>query len=180
MEDSRINKYALWILIQRTVRILSKVRQQELNKFRTTLRITAVLGTILRLGDKATLENISHQVVLERHSMSSQLIRMEKGGLIKRVKDTKKKNMMSIQITEKGYATYINAVKTVIINKILEVLTEEERHSIWTIIAKLRRQAMMELGKDDSNQYPTSDPLMKLMEEVDLHFIKVRSQIGAK
>ncbi len=158
MEDSGSNKYPLWMLLHSTMRVLSKNRQKELNKFGITARITAVLGTVLRLGDKSTLENISQQAILERHSMSSQLIRMEKEGLVKREKDPKKKNMMSIGITEKGYELYMNAVETGVIDRILSVLTEEERHSLWIIIAKLRKQGMIELEKDYLNLYPPAEP----------------------
>jgi len=112
----------------------------------------------MRLGEEATLSNIAEQLTLEIHSISAQLTRMEKEGLIEKTKDRKKKNLMHVRITDKGYESFIHGMKREKLNSIMSALTDEEKHSLWMIIAKIREKSMAELGKESKNLYPPSDP----------------------
>lgn len=149
--------FALWQLVLRTFHIMQRARQRELNHFGITLRASAVLSTIMRLGDKATISNIANQLVLEEHSVSAQLTRMEKDGLIEKSKDKGKSKLIQVIITEKGYDFFTQGMERKATDSIMSVLTEEEKISLWTILAKLRKQSMIELGRDDQDLYPPSN-----------------------
>ncbi len=83
---------------------------------------------------------------------------MEKDGLIEKSKDPKRKNLMTVRITDKGYESFIRAMKRNKTNAIMSALTEKEKHNLWTTIAKIRKKSMAELGKDSTILYPPSDP----------------------
>ncbi len=155
MIDTKAIDFALWQLIINTSHIMKRARQQELNQLGITVRTSAVLSTIIRLGDEATLSNIAGQLVMEVHSMSAQLSRMEKDGLIVKTKNPKKKNLLSIQITEKGYEIYQKGLDRQSIHSVMSVLTDEQRKHLWEIITSLRQQSMTELGKGDVLYPPT-------------------------
>ena len=158
MTESRDISDELWKLLIRTFHIMRRARQRELNKIGITTRSSAVIDTALRLGEEATLSKIGQQLVLEEHSMSEQLSRMEKAGLIKKVRAKGKKNVILIEITEKGRELYKKAEERESVNHIMSVLTEEEKHNLWLTIAKIREQSVKALGKDSNNLFPPSDP----------------------
>ena len=158
MSESSDIRFPLWQLVSRTSHIMLRARQRELNEYGITRGYSSVLSTVLRLGEQATLSNISQQLVREVHSMSAQLTRMEKEGLINKVKDPKKKNLMRIVVTDKGYELYTKGMERTTINSIMSTLTQEEQHELWVIMAKIREKSMIELGKENQNLYPPSDP----------------------
>jgi len=158
MTESTDFSFALWQLVLRTSHVMRRARQRELNQFGITSRNSAVLSTIMRLREEATLSKIAQQLVLEVHSMSAQLTRMEKDGSIIKVKDRKRKNLMRIVVTNKGYESFIKGMEKITINSIMSKLTKEEQQNLWVIMAKIREQSMIDLGKENQNLYPPSDP----------------------
>ena len=158
MTDALDFSSELWQLMIRTFHIMRRVRQKELNKFHITTRSSAVLRLIIRLGEGATLTKIAEQLVMEDHSMSEQLTRMEKAGLIKKVRSSKNKNQIRVEMTEKGYEAYNNTLLRNSVQNIMSVITPEEQRTLWSIVAKIREQSLKVLGKENPNLYPPSDP----------------------
>jgi len=158
MTESRDIRLELYKLLIRTFHIMRRVRQHELNKYGITTRSSAVIDTALRLGEEATLSKVGQQLVLEEHSVSEQLSRMEKAGLIRKVRDPQLKNQIRIEVTEKGRELYEKSQDRKTVDYIMSVLTEEEQRNLWSTIAKIREQAVKALGKDNNNLYPPSDP----------------------
>lgn len=157
MVDLKEVNFALWQMVINTTHIMKRARQNELNNIGITVRTSAVLSTIIRLGNEATLSNIARQLVMEVHSISAQLSRMEKEGLIKKLKNPKKKNLISIKITDKGYELYQKGMERLSIHSVMSILNEEEQQNLWKITAKIRQQSMRELGRGDVILYPPSD-----------------------
>jgi DNA-binding MarR family transcriptional regulator len=147
----------LWELLRLSFNAMVKARQKELDRYDVTLPESAVLRVVLRLRKRATPTEISKQLFLEVHSISEQLKRMEADGLIKRTNDLDKKNLVRIQVTEKGYKLYRKTRNQRTIDYIMSVLTEEEKHALWTIIAKLREQAIKKLDINNMDLYPPAD-----------------------
>ncbi len=94
--------YALWWLILQTRRSMHKARARELFRFGITPEEAAVLFVVSRIGDTATPAEISRWILREPHSTSGLLERMRKDGLIYKVKDLDKKNLVRVLINEKG------------------------------------------------------------------------------
>ena len=164
MDDTADFKGGLWLLLIRTFHVMRRARQKELNGYGITTRSAAVLSAVLRLGKEATLRQLARQLVLEEHSMSEQLLRMEKTGLIKRVKDPKK-NLIHVRITKKGRDLYDKSMERKSVENIMSVLTKEEQLNLWLTIAKIREQSLKELGKLNENMFPPSDPALFEPEE---------------
>ena len=83
---------------------------------------------------------------------------MAADGLVRRVKDLDRKNLVRIVITKKGYNLYLKIEEQKSIDKIMSVLTEEEKLELWSILAKIRGQAVKELGIKKLDLYPPADP----------------------
>ncbi len=150
-------RFKLWQIISNTFHLISKARQKELYNHGVSMYHSAILDAISRLGEKATPIAISKESSRERHTVSEHLTRMEKEELIKKVKDLKKKNLIRIELTEKGYELFQKASDRESIDFIMGALTLEEQWELWTISAKLRDRAMEYLGLQANQPYPPSD-----------------------
>ena len=147
----------LWLLLHHSHSAINKVSRKELVQYGITLPQLAVLREVLRLRENATPAELARQLFLESHSVSEQLKRMEEEGLISKVKDLGRKNLVRIKVTEKGHKFLDKANNRKSIRYLMSVLTEEEKLELWTIMAKLRGQAAKRLGMK-IELYPPSDP----------------------
>ncbi len=149
---------ALWMLIGRTSRLIGKARQRELAKYGISVDASAVIFTVYSLGRQAIPASISRQLFLERHSVSQLLTRMEKDGLIRRVKDLERRNYVRIELTIKGRDALQRSNKQRSVKPIISVLSESEQQELWKLLAKLRDRTIKRLGLKNSVLYPPSNP----------------------
>jgi DNA-binding MarR family transcriptional regulator len=157
MKRPTISPFKLWELFNHAFRATAKVREKELGRHGITLSQSAVLRVALRLDKKATPTEISRQLFLETNSVSEQLRRMESEGLINRVKDLDRKNLVRIEVTEKGYDIYRKSRTRKYIDSVMSALTEEEKTQLWTLLVKLRERAVKKLDMSGMELYPPSE-----------------------
>jgi DNA-binding MarR family transcriptional regulator len=146
--------YNLWVLLRQVRDAMSKARDKELEKHGMSSIQAAVLFNIHSIGHDATPAEISRRLVREPHSVSGLLNRMEQHGLIKRVKDLPKKNMVRVTLTEKGEKAYQLTMKRITMHEIMKVLTDEERKEMWVSLPKLRDRALRLAGIGHELPFP--------------------------
>lgn len=145
--DSDLDQhYSLWWLILHMRRAMYKARAKELYRYGITPEQAAVLVTVQTLGRRATQAEISRQLLREPHSISYILHRMERGGLIKRVKDLERKNLIRITITKKGREVYLNSTRRDSIHRIMSSISDEECQRLRICLEKLLFSALKESG----------------------------------
>lgn len=138
--------YNLWVLLRQTRDAMVKARERELEKFGISSIQAAVLFTIQAIGPEATPAEISRRLVREPHSVSGLLSRMEKQGIIKRSRDLPKRNMVRVEMTEKGSEAYEQSTKRLSMHQIMSVLSEEEQKNLWDYLEKLRDKSLKLAG----------------------------------
>lgn len=148
----------LWQMLARTDHLLTKLRQKELRQYGINMNDAIVLFTVLRLKGLATPANISQQLFWEPHTVSEQLKSMEAKGLIKKVRDLQRHNLIHVEITEKGLEAYRQSAKRKSTRELMSVLDKEDQVQLWTLLAKLRERAMHESGLGYPEPFPPSDP----------------------
>ena len=156
-EETPSINFGLWQLLHRSFGATVKVRQKELDQFGITVTQSAVLRTVVRLGQQATPTEIAKQLFLESNTISEQLTRMETNGLVKKVKDLNRKNLVRIEVTQKGHGLSSKTLNRESIDYIKSVLTEDEKTELWSTLTKLRGRAMEKLAIKDLDLYPPSD-----------------------
>ena len=139
--------YKLWVLLAQTREAMLKSRQKELGRYNISPRQNAVLLFLQVAGDKATPAEISRGLFRESHTISEILSRMEKQGLLKRVKDLTRKNLVRVELTEQGRDTCIRSTRRESIHKILSVLSSEERQQLELYLRRLRDKALQLIKK---------------------------------
>lgn len=141
----------------RTDHIVVKLRQKELRQYKITMNEAVVLFTVTRLKELATPSNISRQLFWEPHTVSEQLKSMETKGLIKRIRDLERHNLIRVEVTKKGVEAYRKSCQWQSTRRTLSVLTQEEQVQLWGLLAKIRERGMQELGLHGSAPFPPSD-----------------------
>jgi DNA-binding MarR family transcriptional regulator len=104
-----------------------RARQKELNPYHIPARQAYVLRTIQALGTKATLSELAEKVERKENVISRQTVKMENDGLIKRIKDTPKSNLLRLELTEKGLEMIKVSRRSKSIDKVFSYFSEEER-----------------------------------------------------
>ena len=139
----------LWTVLHQARDAIFKFREKELQKIGISTAIAEVLFTIEDIGYRATPTEISSHLVREFHSVSSILSRMEKKGLVKKVNDLERQNLVRIYITDKGKQVYHEAKKRDSILDILSCLSETEVTQLASPLKKLRDEAIKSLGTEN-------------------------------
>ena len=147
---------ASWVFMSRTRDAIFRNRVKDLKGHDLSARQASVLIVLEELDNKATPAEVSKWIFREPHSVSDFLKRMERDGLIKRVKDLKRKNMIRIEITEKGREAVHNAKKIESVHKIMAALSKEEHQQLMVIMQKLWNKALEELRIENRPIFPSS------------------------
>ncbi len=148
---------AFWQLLRRTVRGISKAREDELQEFGVSSDMSAMMFTIALLGKQAIPANIAKNLLLEAHSVSQLVSRMERKGLVHKTRDLERKNLVHIELTEAGWDLFRKTGRRRPVRKIMAVLTDEERRQMWVSLAKLRDAVVKELRIKKPILFPPSD-----------------------
>ncbi len=148
---------ATWQLMSRTVDAIRKVRDRELEQYGISARASAVLFTSLRQGPSATPASIAQELMLQPHTVSEQLMRLENEGLIQRLRDTKRKNVIRVRVTQAGWELYKQTAVRRSSASIMGVLKPDERKALWSMVARLRSEAAKRLEVEVKGLYPPSD-----------------------
>ena len=105
--------YDLWILLMQVKNAIFKAREKELSRYGLRPGRAGVLHVVHTMGATATLTDLSHSLLRERHSISELVGRMEKEGLVRKVKDRDRKNRIKVGMTKKGQRGRAPAVEVV-------------------------------------------------------------------
>lgn len=141
--------YAYWVLLEQTYHTLFQAREQELRSIGISTIKAAVLSVIKTIDGPATPTEISRWIRREPHSVSELLNRMVKKGLIKKIKDMKKKNQVRIDMTEQGEDIYQKLRDLKSFRDIISCLSSDEQENLWEYLRAVRNEAVkyMELKK---------------------------------
>ena len=137
--------YNLWLLLANTRRSIYQAREKELNSYNITQEQAGVLFVISHIGNEATPAEISRQTHRKSSTISGLISRMEKSGLVRKVKDLDKKNMVRIALTKKGEQAYSQSEERESIHYIMSSLSEEEQRQLALYLGKIQDKALNRL-----------------------------------
>jgi DNA-binding MarR family transcriptional regulator len=146
--------YNLWTMLEQVHSGITLARDRELEPEGLSTIKASALFIINAVGEETTPAEVSRWILRRPHSVTALLLRMEKDGLIKRAKDLPKKNLIRITLTPKGHKAFNISLKRKTLNKILSVLTEEERRTMYSYLEKLRTKALKVLVNTPTPPFP--------------------------
>jgi DNA-binding MarR family transcriptional regulator len=148
----------LWLLLTHTRYAIYRAREKELQRYGVSPEQVSVLFIVQALGNKATPSEISRYILRQPHTVSALIERMAEKGLVKKMHDLDKKNLVRVALTEKGQKVYDISTKRGPIHAILSVLSPAERKHFRASLEKLHTQARKEIGLD-REVYPAIEDL---------------------
>jgi DNA-binding MarR family transcriptional regulator len=144
----------LWMLLTHARYAIYRAREKELQRYGVSPEQVGVLFIVQALGNQATPSQISRYILRQPHTVSALIERMADKGLVKKVHDLDKKNLVRVSLTEKGQKIYDSSTKRGPIHKIMGILSSEERSQFRNILDKLHLRARKEIGLDQEQDYP--------------------------
>jgi MarR family transcriptional regulator, organic hydroperoxide resistance regulator len=140
--------YNMLLLIARVRRGLKKNQDWALKQFGLFPDHAAVLYILKNSGDYVTPALLSRLMLREPQTLSGILNRMERRGLVKRVSDLGRKNLVRIVLTKKGEEAYVKSlVARETMRDILSVLSEEEYRVLWQALKKIVEKSVSRLDE---------------------------------
>jgi DNA-binding MarR family transcriptional regulator len=133
----------VWWLLDNAKSAISRLRDMELAKINITPEQAAIL-TILAKGDKSTITEISEYWLRQRNSVSTLINRMEKQGLVKKIKYPHIKEL-EIVITPKGQSLNSRITRQSVY-QVFEVLSVEEKQVLAHYLKLLAVRSRSLLG----------------------------------
>jgi DNA-binding MarR family transcriptional regulator len=142
--DQDIN---LYILLDQVDSIITNAIELEIKHLRMTQPQVRVLTMLSRENRPVTINELANWTMKEFNSVSTLINRMERKGLIKKVKKTGDLKTY-VTLTEKGSNLYHKQVTERSIRLIFEKLTSEEKKQLELTLKKLRDTTRDLLGMD--------------------------------
>lgn len=152
LENLRIRKKEdfddnLYILLDQTNGIITHAVELELKHLRLTQPQVRVLAILSRENRAVTLDELANWTLKEFNSVSTLINRMEKNGLVNKVKSNGDLKSY-ISLTEKGSLLYLQKVTERSIHLIFETLSASEKSQLNAILTKVRDNTRDLLGLD--------------------------------
>jgi MarR family transcriptional regulator, organic hydroperoxide resistance regulator len=146
----------LWLLLTHTRYAVFRAREKELQRYGVSPEQVGLLFVVQALGNNATPAALSRHILRQPHTVSALVDRMAKRGLVKKVKDLDRRNLVRVVMTEKGQKTYELSTKRGPIHRILGSLDDTERGEFRSYLERLLTKARKEIGLD-RDELPPSD-----------------------
>lgn len=131
------NERYVWLLIGQARHIMTKARQKELAPYEIFPQQAQIIDVLYELGRKATLTELAKVSDRGVASISAQLTRMEKDGLVEKFRENRKSALKKFSLTEKGVNAHEIISKRESIRAVMSVLSEEEYQQLIPTLKKI-------------------------------------------
>ena len=135
-------QHKVWINWYRTDGLIAKYSDDNLLKASgLTYQHFLVLSIMNELGETANATEMAKLLDKNTNTISTLLDRMERNGLVKKVRDTQDRRMVFAIMTPKGQKRLAVSIKasSVIFEKLAEGLSKEEMYEFNTLLEKLMK-----------------------------------------
>ena len=117
-------------------------RENELRNVGLTMMQAAALFIIKSIKGPAIPAEIARWLFREHHTVSALLNRMEKRGLVKKIKGHGRKNIIRVELTKKGEEAYKQSQKLRSIHDIMSCLSDRQKGNLKKYLEALRKDAL--------------------------------------
>jgi DNA-binding MarR family transcriptional regulator len=171
-------QYRLWVHLRQTYDLLSSYEAEKFLRSHITYEQYLVLWiihyfTYVKNDEPFIITNLATILGRDTATVSQLVDRMEKKGLIKKIKNLSDRRAVRLIITDKGKNTFLDNAKPnlLLVNHLLSVYTESELRTLIRLIKKLRKRVKDEFGIAQIKP----DPDLNSNENID-NFIKKLSE----
>ncbi len=142
-----VDVFRLWKLLDHTKFMIGRLREMELARYGLTPEQVHVLDIISQSGGSTTINEIVDLTMRQHHSISTLINRMQRQGLVNKLKTADDKRIFKVFITDKGL-TLLKKVSRDSIMNTFSSLSEEEKVDLDSHLHRLLIKAYDLLGKE--------------------------------
>ena len=143
-DDPRIVLYGL---LDQTRETIFKAVELELGQYQISAPQVKIMHMLAQGNGGMTLSELASGTVRELNSISTLIGRMQKKGLVKKIKKPGD-DKGCVSLTDKGRDMYNNMITEQSIYLIFDALTDEEKRKLGVLLQKLQSKARALLGLD--------------------------------
>ncbi len=153
-ERDKSNKYfEVWELLARTQHAMYNARERQLRGYGITPDQSYILLRVHQLKNKATQAQIAYFIFRKQNTVSVNVKRMEKQGLLKKDINRNRKNVVTLSLTKKGEEIYKKTLDREPINNIMSSLSTEQIEQLSSYLETLFTAAANELAKFNTDSF---------------------------
>ncbi|MDD4986062.1 MAG: MarR family transcriptional regulator [Dehalococcoidales bacterium] len=143
--------HRLWIILDQTYVATSKCQEAKVARVGLTLQQYRVLMVLDAAKHPVTLTDVARWLDRNTNSISLIVDRMEKVGLVKRIRDLKDRRAIRLAMTVKGKDLFRQASIHCLelLDTVKSCCTEEEMQILVSLLGKLRGRALEELAPEE-------------------------------
>jgi DNA-binding MarR family transcriptional regulator len=167
LEKITLDEHRLWVLLRQTYYLITQCEEDASNGTGVTAQQLVVLWLmqfISNISNKPIIiTDLAPSLYRSVNSISTIIDRMEKNGLVKKIRDLPDRRSVRLQITRTGEKKYIEALKPnrEMIKRLLSVYSDEELETFINLLRKLKKKATEEPYIEELTVDPElSDPAM--------------------
>jgi DNA-binding MarR family transcriptional regulator len=154
-EHNAENDYIkLRILIRQLSLLITKARDRELSEIGITSVQSAVLFNLLNMGKNATVGMLADRMLIESHTASGLVKRMEEQGLINILSPQGHRNRKYLKITAKGKRSYELSQEKDCFNRIFLTIPSAQCQELIKSLQLLREMILKHLSIEEKIIYP--------------------------
>ena len=150
------HRHQAWVQLHYTYDMISKCEETTfVQKAGISHQQFLVLMTIESIDGLTTAAELARRLQRNANTISMIADRLEKLGLVKKVRSRKDRRLVYLKITQLGKEKLEQALRVGwgLIERLTSCFSEEELHLFASLLEKLRLQAFRELGLgEDANQ----------------------------
>ncbi len=147
-----------WNTFNQAYWVVIRVAEAEMRALGLTMIQAAVLYWVKISREPPTPADLARLLFRRPHTVSDLLDRMEKQGLVRRKRDSKRRNVSRILLTEKGERAFQRQKEAGAVARILSQLTPKESETVEAALEKLLKKAIEELKSGLSAPYGWGGP----------------------
>ena len=139
-----------WLLLHQTYNLILRSEDNVFSKAGITTQQHSVLMSIRHMQTPVTPTEVANWLDRNPNGISMLIDRMEKDGLVKRIRDLDDRRSVRLEITQKGNEKLDQATFTgwQLIEKILSAVQEDELLLLTNLLEKVREKAFENLNPD--------------------------------
>ncbi|MFC1944832.1 MarR family winged helix-turn-helix transcriptional regulator [Chloroflexota bacterium] len=160
-----VGQHLPFVLLYQVRDAMAKAIENEVRRFGVSFMRAAVLLVVSSIVGPATPTEISRWLFREPHDVSVLVARMEKTGLVRRVKDMERRNFIRVEITDKGEEVIQQLREMKVMQEIFTCITPEELENLGIYLWRLRNKAIEELGIIYQLPFPENPELSRLSRQ---------------
>jgi DNA-binding MarR family transcriptional regulator len=152
-EQDNDDNYVLWRLLDHTRFMMARLREKELDEYGLTPEQVFILDILGHSNGTSTINNMVKITQRKHHSISTQIDRMAKQGLVSRKRTPDDFRQYDVTITKRGQ-TLLSKVTRNSINQTLDCLTDHEKKELQGYLKCLLEKAYALHGIEHTAHFP--------------------------